>query len=76
VPAGKPFVIWFQNKDTAGTPHDVELRNTDGSVIKKQASTDGGKSQAYDYDALQPGTYTYICSIHPIAAMTGTLTVK
>jgi plastocyanin len=76
VPAGQPFTIWFVNKDAAGTPHDVELRNADGSVIKKQPPTDGGKSQAYQYDALQPGTYTYICSIHPIPAMTGTLTVK
>jgi plastocyanin len=74
--AGKPFTIWFVNEDGPGTPHDVELRNADGSVIKKQPPTDGGKSQAYTYDALQPGTYTYICSIHPIPAMTGTLTVK
>lgn len=76
VPAGKPFTIWFVNEDGPGTPHDVELRNTDGSVIKEVPPTDGGKSQAYEYDALQPGTYTYICSIHPIPAMTGTLTVK
>ncbi|MEA2674710.1 MAG: hypothetical protein QOI92_1902, partial [Chloroflexota bacterium] len=37
---------------------------------------DGGTSNAYQYTALQPGDYTYICSIHPIPAMTGTLTVK
>jgi plastocyanin len=75
-PAGQPFTIYFTNKDPAGTPHDVELRASDGSVLKKQPPTDGGTSQAYTYDALQPGTYTYICSIHPIPAMTGTLTVK
>ena len=74
VVAGKPFTIWFVNTDSA--PHDVELRATDGKVLKEQPPTDGGKSQAYQYDALQPGTYTYICSIHPIPAMTGTLTVK
>lgn len=75
-PADKPFAIWLDNKDPAGTPHDVELRATDGTVLKEQPSVDGGKSQAYQYDPLQPGTYTYICSIHPIPAMTGTLTVK
>ncbi|HET7180924.1 MAG TPA: cupredoxin domain-containing protein [Candidatus Limnocylindrales bacterium] len=76
VPAGQPFTIYFTNKDPAGTAHDVELRSTDGKVLQQQPPTDGGKSQAYTYDALQPGTYTYICSIHPIPAMTGTLTVK
>jgi plastocyanin len=76
VPAGQPFTIWFDNKDAAGTPHDVELRATDGSVLKEVPPTDGGKAQAYQYDALQAGTYTYICSIHPIPAMTGTLSVK
>ena len=25
---------------------------------------------------LQPGTYTFICKVHPIPSMTGTLTVK
>jgi plastocyanin len=75
-PAGQPFTIFFTNKDPAGTAHDVELRSTDGKVLKQQPPTDGGKSQAYTYDALQPGTYTYICSLHPIAAMTGTLTIK
>ncbi|HYK95734.1 MAG TPA: plastocyanin/azurin family copper-binding protein [Candidatus Dormibacteraeota bacterium] len=76
VASGKPFSIFFTNQDPAGTPHDVELRNKDGSVIKAQPPTNGGTSQAYQYDALQPGDYVYICSIHPIPAMTGTLTVK
>lgn len=76
VAAGKPFTIFFTNNDPATTPHDVELRNKDGSVIKKQPPTLGGTSQAYQFDALQPGDYVYICSIHPIDAMTGTLTVK
>jgi len=76
VKAGEPFTIYLKNEDPAGTPHDVELRSTDGAVIQKQPPTDGGKDQAYQFDALQPGTYTFICSIHPIDAMTGTLTVN
>lgn len=76
VPANQPFTIWFTNKDAPGTPHDVELRSTDGAVLKQVPSVDGGQSAAYEYDALAAGTYTYICSIHPIPAMTGTLTVK
>jgi plastocyanin len=76
VAAGKPFTIYFTNNDPASTPHDVELRAKDGSVLQKQSPTNGGSSTAYQYTALQPGDYVYICSIHPIAAMTGTLTVK
>lgn len=74
-PAGKPFVIFLINQDPAGTPHDVEVQNTDGAAIKKVPPTSGGASKAYDYDALQPGTYKFICSFHP-GLMTGTLTVK
>lgn len=76
VAADKPFTIWFVNEDPPGTPHDVELRATDGAVLQKVAPVDGGKSQAYEYTPLAAGTYTFICSIHPIPAMTGTLTVK
>jgi plastocyanin len=74
--AGAPIAIFLRNEDPAGTPHDVELRSTDGKPIKKVPPTDGGKSQVYEYDALQPGSYVFICSIHPIDAMKGTLTVK
>lgn len=76
VAAGKPFTIFLTNEDPATTPHDVEVRSTSGTVIKAQPPTAGGASQAYQYDALDAGTYTFICSIHPIPAMTGSLTVK
>ena len=76
VKAGAPFTIFLKNEDPATTPHDVEIRSTDGAKIKGQPKTDGGKSQVYEYDALQPGSYVFICSIHPIDAMKGTLTVK
>ena len=77
VAAGKPFVIFFTNADAPSVPHDVDLRSADGSqLIKDQPTIDGGKSQAYQYDALQPGTYEFRCSVHPVPAMTGTLTVK
>jgi plastocyanin len=73
--AGQPITIFLTNKD-AGTPHDVELRQKDGTPIKSVPPTQGGQSQAYTYDALQPGDYIFICSIHPIEAMTGTLKVQ
>src|SRR5512143_3656473 len=58
--AGKPFTIFLTNQDSASTPHDVELRKKDGTVIKKQPPTSGGTSQAYQYDALEAGDYVFI----------------
>jgi plastocyanin len=76
VPAGKPFTIHFVNEDPATTTHDVDIHDSGGAVLQDQEPVPGGKSADYAYDALEPGTYTFICSIHPIPQMTGTLTVK
>jgi cytochrome c oxidase subunit II len=76
VPAGQPFAIDFANDDPAAVPHDIEIRAQDGSVLQQTEPIDGGTSKTYTYTALDAGTYTFICSIHPIPAMTGTLTVK
>ncbi len=76
-PADAPFVIEFSNEDTPGIPHDVDLREEGSTApVKDQQTIDGGTSTSYTYDPLAPGTYTFICSIHPIPAMTGTLTVQ
>lgn len=76
VPAGTPFAIKFNNNDPAGVQHNVDIRSSDGTTIQDTPVIDGGTSTTYVYTALQPGTYTFICKIHPIPAMTGTLTVK
>ncbi len=76
VAADQPFVVYLENQDEAGIDHDVEIRSTSGTKLQGQPKTAGGASQAYQYTALEAGTYTFICSIHPIDAMTGTLTVK
>jgi cytochrome c oxidase subunit II len=76
VSANQPFAINFQNNDPAGVPHNIQIRAADGTVIQDQPTIDGGTSTTYSYSALPPGTYTFICKIHPIPAMTGTLTVK
>jgi mono/diheme cytochrome c family protein/plastocyanin len=74
-PAGKVFGIHFANND-AGQTHDVDIRKSDGTVVKDQTPVAGPGDVTYVYDPLVAGTYTYICSVHPIPAMTGTLTVK
>jgi plastocyanin len=75
-PAGQPITFFLTNQDAPGTPHDVVLKDKSGNPLKEVPPTDGGKSQAYTYDPLDPGEYEYICSIHPIPAMTGKLTVQ
>jgi mono/diheme cytochrome c family protein/plastocyanin len=76
VAANTPFTIDFQNKDPQGVPHNVEIRAQDGTVLQEQPTIDGGQATTYVYSGLPAGTYTFICKVHPIPAMTGTLTVK
>lgn len=74
-PAGQEFGIKFTNKDTS-IPHDVAIRTSDGKeLFKGQALNDAGEI-TYVVPKLDAGTYTFICTFHPIPAMTGTLTVK
>jgi plastocyanin/mono/diheme cytochrome c family protein len=75
VPAGHPFAIHFTNTDQS-TPHDVDIRLPDATVVVDQQTITGPAEVTYTYKALEAGTYTFICSVHPIPAMTGTLTVK
>jgi mono/diheme cytochrome c family protein len=76
VPADKPFAIDLKNQDPAGVPHNVEIRKSDGTTVQDQPTIDGGAETTYVYNPLAAGTYTFICKVHPIPAMTGTLTVK
>lgn len=76
VAAGKPFTIHFENEDPATTTHDVDIHDTGGALLQDQQPIPGGQTADYQYTALEPGTYQYICSVHPIPLMTGTLTVK
>ena len=73
--AGQAFTIDFTNADT-GIPHDVQIKDASGAIVfKGQQLNQAGEVQDA-VAALPAGTYTFYCSIHPIPAMTGTLTVK
>jgi plastocyanin len=77
VAAGAPFAIHFVNDDPSTVLHDVEIRAVDGkTILQNQAEIAGGSDTLYRYTALEPGEYRFICSIHPIPTMTGTLTVR
>jgi len=76
VDGGKPFTLFFENQDATGVFHDIDLRSEDGSqLVQDQPTIDGGASQAYQYDALQPGTYeravNAVDALKPIAARYG-----
>ncbi len=76
VPADEAFAIDFTNSDPPGVLHDIDIRAADGTVLQDQPTIDGGESTTYTFGALPAGAYTFICSVHPIPAMTGTLTVR
>lgn len=75
-PANAPFAIHMKNEDPAGVTHNIEIRDAGGQVLQDTPTIDGGTDTTYTYEPLQPGTYTFICKIHPIPAMTGTLKVQ
>jgi plastocyanin len=75
--AGQPFTIHFDDQDPTA-PHNVELKAADGSAIQLGGDTNfftGPGTRDYAVPALQPGTYTYFCVVHP-TTMNGTLTIK
>jgi plastocyanin len=73
VPAGVPLVIDFQNADT-GVQHNWAIYDpADGSELFKGPILVGPAAATLQVKALQPGTYKYVCDIHP-QTMTGTLT--
>ncbi|MBF6605157.1 MAG: cupredoxin domain-containing protein [Chloroflexi bacterium] len=72
-PANQAFQITFDNEDP-GVPHNIEIKQADGSVAFKGAIVTGVITTTYDVPALAAGTYPFQCTVHP--NMTGTLTVK
>lgn len=80
VPAGAPFRILLDNQDTS-TAHglaigigDTPAAAREAPLVFKGAILPGPGIQAYDVQALAPGTYWFFCQPH--ASMNGTITVK
>jgi plastocyanin len=74
-PANKAFGIDFKQEDAGVGGHNIEIKDSSGKVVfDGQVLTDPGET-TYAVGALPAGTYTFICRIHPIEPMTGTLTV-
>ena len=66
------FTIHFDNKEAQ--PHNVAIKDANGAEVFKGAIFQGPAAQDYQVPALPPGTYQFVCSVHP--NMTGTLTAQ
>jgi plastocyanin len=77
-PAGKPFTINFDNKDS-GVPHNFAVYDKQGGTYLFGAKTTqivtGPGSARYEVSAQKPGTYYFQCDVHP-TSMFGTFVVK
>jgi plastocyanin len=73
VPAGQPFTVTFDNKDSA--PHNFAIY-TDSTASKplSDPATIIGTSETYQVKALPSGTYYFQCDTH--TSMNGTFIVK
>jgi plastocyanin len=77
VAAGQPFTITLKNEDPPTTTHDIDIHEGGGgALLQDQQPIPGGTEETYQYEALDAGEYQFICSVHPIPQMTGTLTVQ
>ena len=68
VPAGAPFAIVLDNRDTV--PHNVSI--TGGPPGSTGELFGGPARRAHVFPALSAGSYRFKCDLHP--EMTGTLT--
>ena len=72
-PVGAAFQIAFDNQDNA-TMHDVVIKDAGGKEVFKGDLVTGVAQKTYNVPALQAGSYTFVCTVHP--TMTGTLEAR
>lgn len=76
VAADKVFAIDFNQTQGGVGGHNVEIKASDGTSVFKGTVFQDATEYTYVVPGLKAGTYSYICTIHPIPDMTGVLTVK
>ena len=74
VPAGKPFTITFENKETV--PHNVAIyTNAQLTTPLFQGEIfSGPKTVTYNVTPIPAGQHYFVCNVHP--NMNGTVTAK
>ena len=60
-PAGAPFAIQFENRETA--PHNVTIRGQAPIFVGETFSGPG--SRTYLVPAIPAGQYEFLCDVHP-----------
>ena len=72
-PAGEDFVVTFTNNDTV--PHNFSVYTEEGGdAIVTGDIINEGETDEVEVSALEPGTYFFMCDLHP--EMNGTLVVE
>ncbi|HEX8938724.1 MAG TPA: cytochrome c oxidase subunit II [Candidatus Limnocylindrales bacterium] len=72
-PANTAFSLTFDNQDQ-GIPHNVDIKDASGTSVFRGDVVTGPARTSYSVPALKPGSYTFVCDVHP--NMSGTLTVQ
>jgi plastocyanin len=73
-PAGRPFTISFENKDSLAHNLAILESHEAEDVLFRGDIFQGPKTTTYNVGALEAGTYAFHCEVHP-AAMQGTFVV-
>jgi plastocyanin len=55
-------------------PHDVDIKDANGGDVVKTEVFNGVDQRSVEFGPLQPGSYPFVCNVHP--NMKGTLTVQ
>jgi plastocyanin len=71
VPAGEPVEIILDNQEAA--PHNIAISDASGASVFKGEIV-SSKQVTNAVPALEAGTYTFICEVHP--DMKGTITAQ
>jgi plastocyanin len=72
VPSNRPFTIVFENRDPSQHNIAILAGNAGGERQFEGAIFDGPATRWYAVPALAPGTYRFVCDVHP-TGMNGTL---
>jgi plastocyanin len=67
------LVLLNTAKKGAGPPHDLQFAKLPGADLP---TVEAGYSASVTFTAPEPGTYSFVCSIHAVQGMTGKLVVK
>jgi plastocyanin len=72
-PGRVQIVLVNTSKPGAGPPHDLQLTGLPGAGVPL---AEAGETRSVTFDAPEPGTYAFVCTIHTNQGQTGKLIVR